>query len=99
MRSPFTFKKYGQSGLDVSELFPHVGGCADDICMIRSMHTDIPNHEPSMLMMNTGHIQRSAERRVGKECVGTCRSRWAPSHYKHKKNTTSDAHIASTDKT
>src|ERR1044071_6855358 len=46
LKSPFTFKKYGKSGLDVSELFPHVGACADDICVIRSMHTDIPNHEP-----------------------------------------------------
>ena len=57
MRSPFTFKKYGQSGLDVSELFPHVGGCADDICMIRSMHTDIPNHEPGLLLMTCGNTQ------------------------------------------
>ena len=57
MRSPFTFKKYGQCGREVSELFPHVGECADDICFIRSMYTDIPNHEPSMLMMNTGHSQ------------------------------------------
>jgi Protein of unknown function (DUF1501) len=65
MKSPFTFKKYGQSGLDVSELFPHVGGCADDICLIRSMHTDIPNHEPSMLMMNTGHSQ------VGRPSIGS----------------------------
>src|SRR5258708_23078761 len=57
MRSPFQFKKYGQCGMDVSELFPHVGECADDICWIRSMYTDIPNHEPSMLMMNTGFSQ------------------------------------------
>ena len=57
MKSPFTFSRYGESGLEVSELFPHVGACADDICVIRSMHTDIPNHEPSLLMMNTGHIQ------------------------------------------
>jgi hypothetical protein len=57
MRSPFAFKKYGQCGMDVSELFPHVGECADDICWIRSMYTDIPNHEPSMLMMNTGFVQ------------------------------------------
>ncbi len=64
MRSPFTFKKYGQCGMDVSELFPHVGGCADDICFIRSVHTDIPNHEPSMLMMNTGHTQ------VGRPSMG-----------------------------
>jgi len=44
LRSPFTFKKYGQSGIDVSELFPHVGEFADDICFVRSVHTDIPNH-------------------------------------------------------
>lgn len=65
MQSPFTFTKYGKSGLEVSELFPHVGACADDICVIRSMHTDIPNHEPSMLMMNTGHIQ------VGRPSIGS----------------------------
>src|SRR5829696_105172 len=64
MRSPFAFKKYGQCGMDVSELFPHVGGCADDICFIRSVHTDIPNHEPSLLMMNTGHTQ------VGRPSIG-----------------------------
>jgi hypothetical protein len=65
MKSPFTFKKYGKSGLEVSEIFPHVGSCADDICVIRSMHTDIPNHEPSLLMMNTGHIQ------VGRPSLGS----------------------------
>jgi hypothetical protein len=57
MRSPFTFKKYGQSGIEMSEIFPYLGECADDMCMIRSMYTDIPNHEPSLLMMNVGHIQ------------------------------------------
>ena len=57
MKSPFTFSRYGESGLEISELFPHVGSVADDICIIRSMYTDIPNHEPSLLMMNTGHIQ------------------------------------------
>lgn len=57
MKSPFEFKKYGESGMDFSELWPHVAECADDICMIRSMTTAIPNHEPSLLMMNTGHIQ------------------------------------------
>jgi hypothetical protein len=57
MKSPFRFKKYGQSGIEISELFPHLGGCADDLCLIRSMYTDIPNHEPSLLMMNTGHNQ------------------------------------------
>ncbi len=57
MKSPFTFSRYGESGTEISELFPHVGSVADDICVIRSMTTDIPNHEPSLLMMNTGHIQ------------------------------------------
>jgi hypothetical protein len=57
MRSPFTFQRYGQSGIEVSEIFPEVGSVIDDICVIRSMVTDIPNHEPSLLMMNTGHTQ------------------------------------------
>ena len=57
MRSPFSFKKYGQSGIQVSEIFPNVGECIDDICVIRSLHTDIPNHEPSLLMMNCGENQ------------------------------------------
>jgi hypothetical protein len=57
MRSPFTFKQYGQSGIAISELFPRVAECADDLCVIRSMQTDIPNHEPALLMMNSGQIQ------------------------------------------
>src|SRR5580700_11157306 len=57
MKSPFKFKKYGQCGMDVSELWPHVGEVADDICWIRSVYTDIPNHEPSCLMLNTGANQ------------------------------------------
>src|SRR5258708_37591840 len=54
MKSPFAFKKYGKSGIEVSELFPHVGECIDDICVVRSGHTEIPNHEPALIMMNTG---------------------------------------------
>jgi hypothetical protein len=54
MKSPFTFKKYGQSGIEMSELWPHLGGVADQICVIRSMWSEIPNHEPSITMMNTG---------------------------------------------
>lgn len=57
LMSPFPFKKYGESGIEVSDLFPHVGECIDDICVLRSMHTDIPNHEPSLLMMNSGETQ------------------------------------------
>ncbi len=57
LMSPFKFAKHGQSGLDVSELFPHVAKHADDLCVIRSMHTNIPNHEPSLLMMTSGETQ------------------------------------------
>jgi hypothetical protein len=52
--SPFRFQPHGRSGLVLSELFPHLAGCADDLCVIRSMHTDIPNHEPGLLIMHSG---------------------------------------------
>lgn len=55
--SPFKFAKHGQSGLEVSELFPHTAKHIDDICVIRSMHADVPNHEPSFLLMNTGEAR------------------------------------------
>jgi Protein of unknown function (DUF1501) len=55
--SPFKFQKYGQSGIEVSEIFPHVGSCVDDICFVRSMHADVPNHEPSLLLMNCGEAR------------------------------------------
>jgi Protein of unknown function (DUF1501) len=54
MKSPFSFKKYGQSGIEVSEIFPHLGECVDDMCFVRSVYTEIPNHEPALEMMNTG---------------------------------------------
>jgi len=57
MKSPFKFKKYGECGMEVSELWPHLGEVADDICWIRSVFTEIPNHEPSCLMLNTGANQ------------------------------------------
>ena len=56
-KSPFEFKRSGQSGLPVSEIFPEVAKTIDDICVIRSMHTDVPNHEPSLLMMTCGISQ------------------------------------------
>ncbi len=52
--SPFKFKQYGQSGIPVSEIFKHVGEHADDLCVIRSMHAEVPNHEPSLMLMNCG---------------------------------------------
>lgn len=54
LRSPFRFERYGRSGLEISEIFPQLGAHADDLCIIRSMHTDRPNHEPSLFLMNTG---------------------------------------------
>ncbi len=56
--SPFKFQKYGRSGIEVSELFAHVGECIDDIAVIRSMHADVPNHEPSLLLMNCGEARQ-----------------------------------------
>ncbi len=55
--SPFRFRRHGQSGLEISELFPHVAACADDLCVIRSMHADVPNHEPSLMLMNCGEAR------------------------------------------
>src|SRR4051812_25927438 len=56
--SPFTFKKYGQSGTEVSEIFPHLATCVDDMAVIRSMHADVPNHEPSLMLMNCGEARQ-----------------------------------------
>jgi hypothetical protein len=53
----FAFKRHGQSGAELSELLPHTAGIADDICIIRSMHTDAVNHAPAQIMMNTGSQQ------------------------------------------
>ena len=55
MRSPFGFRRCGESGIPVSEIFPRVGDSIDDFCVIRSMHSDIGNHEPSLLLMSCGH--------------------------------------------
>ncbi len=54
LASPWQFHKRGQSGLDVSELFPHVGSCADRLCVVRSMVADDVNHPGGCLQMNTG---------------------------------------------
>src|SRR5690242_17499907 len=56
-KSPFKFHKCGQAGIEVSEIFPEIGKCIDDICVVRSMHTDIPNHEPGLLLMTCGNTQ------------------------------------------
>ena len=56
--SPFGFKKYGKSGIEVSDIFPHVAQHVDDMAVIRSMHADVPNHEPSLLLMNCGDARQ-----------------------------------------
>ncbi len=56
-RGAFTgFQRYGQSGQEISDLFPHIGSVADDICIIRSMHTEQINHDPAHAFMNSGSI-------------------------------------------
>lgn len=52
--SPFKFKKYGQSGIEISEIFEKTAAHVDDLCFIRSMYANTPNHEQSMRLMNCG---------------------------------------------
>ena len=56
MSGGFRFRKHGQSGMDFSELLPHLGGVADDLCMVRSMYSDNNNHPQAMRCLNTGKI-------------------------------------------
>jgi hypothetical protein len=65
MQSPFTFEKKGQSGIEVSEVFPNIGEHVDAMAIIRSMWTDIPAHEVATVMMNTGSL------RIAKPCLGS----------------------------
>lgn len=64
MQSPFPFRKHGQSGLEISSLFPNVARFADDLCVIRSLHTDTAAHASGCLQMNTGAVQ------IGKPSLG-----------------------------
>ena len=57
LKSPYAFQKYGQSGIEISELFAKTAQHADDLCIIRSMHTDLPNHEPSLGLLNCGEAR------------------------------------------
>lgn len=54
MKSPYSFAKYGESGIEVSELFAQTAQHVDEMCIIRSMYADVPNHEPSLMLMNCG---------------------------------------------
>lgn len=55
--SRFRFSRHGESGLALSELLPHLGSVADDLCLIRSMHTEAINHDPAVTYLQTGHQQ------------------------------------------
>ena len=57
MPSPYSFKQYGESGIPISEIFPHLSTCADELCILNGMHTSTPNHEPGLMMMNSGAQQ------------------------------------------
>jgi hypothetical protein len=65
MASPFPFHQYGDSGLEISSLFPHTAQFADDLCVIRSLYTDTAAHASGCLQMNTGAVQ------MGKPSLGS----------------------------
>ena len=65
MGSPFKFARHGQSGTEISELLPHTASIVDEIAVIRSMHTDVNGHEPSIWAMNTG------QKRPGRPALGS----------------------------
>ncbi|MFM7248587.1 MAG: DUF1501 domain-containing protein [Planctomycetaceae bacterium] len=56
--SPFAFTRHGESGIPISEIFPCLARHADDLAVIRSMHVELPNHEMSLMLMNTGHMRQ-----------------------------------------
>jgi hypothetical protein len=64
LASPRTFTPYGKSGIEFSDYIPNIGSCADDLCLVRSMHTDAFNHHPGQLLLFGGSIQ------VGRPTMG-----------------------------
>src|SRR5690349_8800356 len=64
LASPRTFQPYGESGIEFSDYIPHIGSCADDLCLVRSMYTDAFNHHPGQLLLFGGSIQ------VGRPTMG-----------------------------
>ncbi len=65
MQSPFEFTKHGQSGLEISSLFPHTAKHADDLCVVRSLQTDTAAHASGCIQMNTGNVV------IGKPSLGS----------------------------
>ncbi|HWC97061.1 MAG TPA: DUF1501 domain-containing protein [Candidatus Sulfopaludibacter sp.] len=64
LASPRTFTPHGKSGIEFSDYIPHIGSCADDLCLVRSMYTDAFNHHPGQLLLFGGSIQ------VGRPTMG-----------------------------
>ena len=64
LASPRKFQPYGKSGIEFSDYIPHIGACADDLCLVRSMFTDAFNHHPGQLLLFGGSIQ------VGRPTMG-----------------------------
>ena len=58
MRTPYRFARHGECGMDVSELFPHIAACVDDMCFVRSLTCDSNSHTPALFQLNTGTIQQ-----------------------------------------
>ncbi|MCH2376196.1 MAG: DUF1501 domain-containing protein, partial [Planctomycetes bacterium] len=65
MGSPVQFSRHGQSGAEISEALPHLGSIADDIAIVKSIHTDAFNHAPAQIFLHTGHLQ------LGKPSMGS----------------------------
>ncbi|MCH2212697.1 MAG: DUF1501 domain-containing protein [Fuerstiella sp.] len=65
LKSPWKFRPHGESGIPVSELFPHTGGCIDDIAVVRSMVAELPLHAAGNLFMHTGRL------RAGSPSIGS----------------------------
>jgi hypothetical protein len=65
LASPFTFSQHGQTGTWVSELYPHLAGCVDDLCFVHSLQSDSNNHGPSSYQLHTGDV------RPGKASLGS----------------------------
>jgi hypothetical protein len=65
LQSPWSFRRHGRSGLEVSELFPHIGACADELAVIRSMKVELPLHPNGVLFLHTGATV------PGRACLGS----------------------------
>jgi hypothetical protein len=59
LKSPFTFKQHGKSGLWLPEIFPELAKHADDLCLLNSLQTDLPNHPQASIQMHTGNFQQT----------------------------------------